>query len=64
MWTHFLPAIVKAKEWLDNGKIGQLQHIKADFWLPFTALSRRPARVQCRIGWWLPAGDGGISGFN
>ena len=31
MWTYFLPPILKAKEWIEAGKIGYLQHIKADF---------------------------------
>ena len=34
MWTWFLPAIVKAKEWVDTGRIGELRHIKADFGYP------------------------------
>ena len=34
MWTWFLPAIRKAKEWADDGRIGQLRHIKADFGYP------------------------------
>ena len=34
MWTWFLPAIVKAKAWVDAGRIGELRHIKADFGYP------------------------------
>jgi predicted dehydrogenase len=34
MWTYFLPAIQQAKQWLDEGKIGKLKHIKADFGYP------------------------------
>lgn len=34
MWTWFLPAIDKAKEWVDAGRIGQLRHVKADFGYP------------------------------
>lgn len=34
MWTWFLPAILKAKEWVDTGRIGELRHIKADFGYP------------------------------
>ncbi len=34
MWTYFLPAIKKAKQWLDNGRIGKIKHIKADFGYP------------------------------
>ena len=36
MWTWFLPAIVKAKEWVDAGRIGELRHVKADFGYPIT----------------------------
>ncbi len=31
LWTYFLPAIKKAKEWIEEGKIGSLQLIQADF---------------------------------
>lgn len=31
MWTYFLPALRQAKRWVDEGKIGQIKHIKADF---------------------------------
>lgn len=34
MWTYFLPAIQKAKQWFEQGKIGKLKHIKADFGYP------------------------------
>ena len=34
MWTWFLPAIRKAREWVDAGRIGELRHIKADFGYP------------------------------
>ncbi len=43
MWTYFLPAIEKAKQWLDEGRIGTLTNIKADFaypQLPFDPNSR------------------------
>lgn len=33
MWTYFLPAIEKAKQWLDEGRIGKLKVIQADFGL-------------------------------
>ena len=29
MWSRFLPAQVKAKEWIDSGKIGEVKFIKA-----------------------------------
>jgi predicted dehydrogenase len=31
IWTYFLPAIKQAKQWVSDGKIGTLKHIKADF---------------------------------
>ncbi|QHJ13026.1 scyllo-inositol 2-dehydrogenase (NADP(+)) IolU [Paraglaciecola mesophila] len=34
MWSYFLPAIMKAKEWVDRGRIGKIVHIKADFGYP------------------------------
>jgi len=34
MWTWFLPAIRKAKEWVDAGRIGNIVQIKADFGYP------------------------------
>ena len=36
MWTWFLPAIQKAKVWLDDGRIGELRHIKAELGYPKT----------------------------
>ena len=34
MWTFFLPAIQKAREWVADGRIGRLCHVKADFGYP------------------------------
>jgi predicted dehydrogenase len=34
MWTYFLPAIKKAKQWLDEGRIGNLKVMQADFAYP------------------------------
>ncbi|MBB3131435.1 putative dehydrogenase [Paenibacillus rhizosphaerae] len=31
MWTRFLPVIRKVREWLDEGRIGEVQLVKADF---------------------------------
>lgn len=31
MWTRFLPPIVKVKEWIDSGEIGEVLLVKADF---------------------------------
>jgi predicted dehydrogenase len=35
MWTWYLPAIRKAREWVEAGRIGQVLHLKADFGYPF-----------------------------
>lgn len=34
MWTYFLPAVLKAKQWLQERKIGSLKVIEADFGFP------------------------------
>ncbi|WP_394494794.1 Gfo/Idh/MocA family protein [Shewanella sp. ENK2] len=34
MWTYFLPAIKQALQWVEEGKIGKLLHVKADFGYP------------------------------
>ncbi len=31
LWTYFLPTILKAQDWIANGEIGEITHIKADF---------------------------------
>ena len=31
MWTKCRPVFLKAKEWVDNGRIGSIKYIKADF---------------------------------
>ncbi len=34
MWTYFLPALQKAKQWLNEGRIGTVKAIQADFSFP------------------------------
>ena len=34
MWTWYLPAIRKAREWVVAGRIGEVRHVKADFGYP------------------------------
>lgn len=34
MWTWFLPAVREAKRWVDDGRIGDLRHIKAELGYP------------------------------
>ena len=46
MWTFFLPAIQKAREWVDAGRIGQILHLKADFGYP---LPYDPERREYRV---------------
>ena len=36
MWTWFLPALQKAKAWVDTGRIGELRHVKAELGYPKT----------------------------
>lgn len=31
MWTRYLPAIIKVREWLKQGLIGEVRYLKADF---------------------------------
>jgi predicted dehydrogenase len=31
LWSYFLPAIGKARQWLDQGRIGELTQVRADF---------------------------------
>lgn len=34
MWTYFLPSLQKAKQWVDEGRIGNIKVIQADFSYP------------------------------
>jgi len=34
LWTYFLPAVRRAKAWVDTGRIGAIKHVKADFGYP------------------------------
>jgi predicted dehydrogenase len=34
MWTWFLPAIRRARAWVEEGRIGELRHVRADFGYP------------------------------
>lgn len=42
MWTYFLPAIQQAKQWIKQGRLGKLRHIKIDFGyqMPYSPDSR------------------------
>lgn len=41
MWTWHLPAIKAAKQWVNQGRIGKLVHVKADFGYPVPYSSDR-----------------------
>ena len=47
MWTHFLPAIRVALDWVREGKIGSLMHIKADFGYPLLPFD--PERREYKV---------------
>jgi predicted dehydrogenase len=34
MWSYFMPVIQKAREWVSEGRIGKLCHVKAEFGFP------------------------------
>ncbi|MDG1474857.1 MAG: Gfo/Idh/MocA family oxidoreductase [Porticoccaceae bacterium] len=34
MWTYFMPVIQTVSHWVNQGRIGQLHHVKADFGFP------------------------------
>jgi predicted dehydrogenase len=57
MWTYFLPAICKAQEWIQQGRIGRIRHVKADFGypLPFDP-TRREYDIQLAGGSLLEMG--------
>ena len=46
MWTYFLPAIQKARQWVKEGRIGHVLHIKADFGYP---LPYNPQRREYNV---------------
>lgn len=50
MWTWFLPAIRKAKQWVDEGRIGRLVQIKADFGYPQRPYSPDRREYDARLG--------------
>jgi predicted dehydrogenase len=57
MWTYFLPAIIKAKQWVEAGHIGNIKHIKADFGYPMPfQLESREYRADLAGGCLLDMG--------
>jgi predicted dehydrogenase len=57
MWTWFLPAVRKAKEWVDAGRIGKIVQIKADFGYPLVyAADKREYNAELAGGCLLEMG--------
>jgi len=50
MWTWFLPAIRQARRWLEEGRIGQLVQIKADFGYPQRPYAARRREYDAELG--------------
>ncbi len=48
VWTHFFPAVLKAREWIDTGKIGRVKRVNVEF-----NIKAIPS------GWRLKAPEGG-----
>ncbi len=48
MWTFFLPAIQRAREWVRQGRIGRLRQVKADFGYPLLPFD--PVRREYNAG--------------
>ena len=49
MWTRFLPAVIKAKEWIDEGIIGDVKEISATFFNR-TAYNISDRRISPALG--------------
>jgi predicted dehydrogenase len=58
MWTWFLPAVRKALEWVEEGRIGALRQVKADFGYPIKPYDpeRREYKVELAGGSLLDMG--------
>lgn len=50
MWTYFLPAIKKAQEWVQQGRIGRVMQVKADFGYPQLPYSPDRREYNARLG--------------
>ncbi|MBK1875579.1 Gfo/Idh/MocA family protein [Pelagicoccus mobilis] len=50
MWTYFLPAVQKAKQWVDTGRIGKLLHVKSDFGYPQLPYSPDKREYNATLG--------------
>jgi len=50
MWTYFLPAIRKAREWVEQGRIGRLCQVKADFGYPMLPFDPSRREYNAELG--------------
>jgi predicted dehydrogenase len=50
MWTFFLPAIIKAQEWIAQGRIGRVCQVKADFGYPIGPYSPDRREYNAQLG--------------
>lgn len=50
MWTWFLPAIQKAQQWVQEGRIGRLKQLKADFGYPQLPYDARRREYDADLG--------------
>jgi predicted dehydrogenase len=50
MWTWFLPAIQKAKQWVDEGRIGKLVQVRADFGYPILPYAPDKREYDAALG--------------
>lgn len=50
LWTRFLPAILKAKEWIDGGLIGEINEIQSSFSFPQRDTSPEGRLLNPRLG--------------
>ncbi len=50
MWTWFLPAIRRAKRWFEDGRIGKLVQIKADFGYPQRPYAANRREFDAQLG--------------
>ncbi len=50
MWTYFLPAIKKAQQWVGDGRIGKLLHVKSDFGYPQLPYDPSKREYNAKLG--------------
>jgi predicted dehydrogenase len=50
MWTYFLPAVRKALEWVQQGRIGRIRQVKADFGYPLLPYDPKRREYDAELG--------------